>query len=427
MPLDTLNTLNATQARAGLRRGDFSAVDLTRACLARIKARDGEVKAWLSLNPNAEAEAAQIKPNDPRSLAGLPIGIKDVFDTDDMPTCYNSPMFAGHRPAADATAVTMLRAAGAIIIGKTDTTEFAAAGRDAATGNPANLAHTPGGSSAGSAAAVADFHVPLALSTQTGGSTIRPASFCGIFGMKPSFGLISTEGMKRYAPSFDTVGFHARNTADLALLAAVYDLPAAPSDAPFNLGISHTPFADFLTGPVINMLGQMAKRSNVSAFELPDEFSQLDELHRSVMFAEGASTFLPLSRSHPQGLHADFHTRVDSRSPETIRTAFVARDTLARYAGTLERLMMERGIDALLVPAAPGIAPVGRGPGNPVFNSMWTALQMPCVALPVCHADGLPIGVQLVGPRASDGRLLQIANTLAPNLAQKQDKTYAPA
>jgi len=410
-----------------MRRGDFTALDLTRACLARIKARDADVRAWLSINPNAEAAAAQIKAGDMRPLAGLPVGIKDVFDTVDMKTTYNSPMFEQHRPAMDAAAVTTLRAAGAIIIGKTDTTEFAAAGRDAATGNPANLEHTPGGSSAGSAAAVADFHVPFALSTQTGGSTIRPASFCGIFGMKPSFGLISTEGMKRYAPSFDTVGFHTRSADDLSLLASVFDLPQSGSGQQFHLGINSTPFADLLTAPVKDLLEQIATLPHVSPFELPAQFGSLDELHRSVMFSEGAAAFLPLARINAPDLHPDFHARCASRTSETMRNAFLARDMLAQCAGKLEELMDERGIDALVVPAAPGTAPVGRSPGDPVFNSMWTGLQMPCVALPVRHECGLPIGVQLVGPRASDGRLLQIAAALAPLLPSKQDPKYAPA
>ncbi|WP_106743541.1 amidase [Yoonia maritima] len=425
MPIETLNTLSATSALAGLRRGDFTALELTRACLGRIRARDGMIKAWLCLNPNAEQEAAQISPDDPRPLAGLPIGVKDVFDTSDMPTTYNSSIFADYQPALDAAAVMMLRAAGAIIIGKTDTTEFAAAGRDAASGNPANLAHTPGGSSAGSAAAVADFHVPLALATQTGGSTIRPASFCGIFGMKPSFGIISTEGMKCYAPSFDTVGFYGREISDLMLAAKLFDLPDTLNAAPFMLGVSSTPFHDQLTAPMAQMLRRVAELENLRAFDLPLEFERLDDLHRSVMFAEGAAAFLPLARTSPDDLHDDFYTRINSRTADTMRAAFLARDELARCAALLESQMIANGIDALVVPAAPGVAPLGRGPGNPIFNAMWTALQMPCVALPISHHGGLPIGIQLVGPRGSDGRLLEIAATLLknPNL---QEQSHAP-
>ncbi|KJZ18519.1 amidase [Loktanella sp. S4079] len=425
MPLEPLNTLSATKALTGLKRGEFTALDLTRACLERIHARDEQVKAWLSLDPNAEQEAAKITADDPRPLAGLPIGVKDVFDTHDLPTTYNSPIFANHQPTLDAAAVTMLRAAGAIIIGKTDTTEFAAAGRNAATGNPANLAHTPGGSSAGSAAAVADFHVPLALATQTGGSTIRPASFCGIFGMKPSYGLISTEGMKRYAPSFDTVGVYGRDITDLELAAKVFDLPAATQSGPFRLGISYTAHRAQLSPPMVALLDQIGELPMVSSFELPAEFAQLDDLHRAVMFAEGASTFLPLSRTASHELHQDFHARIQSRTADTMREAFIARDAMSRFANQLENMMISSGIDALIVPAAPGPAPLGRDPGNPIFNAMWTALQMPCVTLPVAKHAGLPMGIQIVGPRANDGQLLRIAGELFQHI-KTQEHANAP-
>ncbi|MBS1301398.1 amidase [Loktanella sp. SALINAS62] len=416
-----LTRLTAVDALAGMRRGAFSALDLTRACLARIAARDGELQAWLCLNPQAEAQAATIRADDPRPLAGLPVGIKDVFDTAGMPTTYNSPLFDGYQPARDAAAVALLRAAGAIVIGKTDTTEFAAAGRNAATGNPANLRHTPGGSSAGSAAAVADFHVPLALSTQTGGSTIRPASYCGVTAMKPSFGLISTEGMKRYAPSFDTVGFHARDVDDLALVSRVFDLPTAPASGHVRIGICRTPYADQLTTPMIALMDALSDRHpDWIVFDLPPAFQEIDDLHRAVMFAEGAAAFLPLLRTNGDDLHTDFQARIASRTPATMRDAFTARDRLARLAGELENLMKSAGIDALIAPAAPGTAPLGRTPGDPVFNSLWTALQVPCIALPAGHHDGLPIGLQVVGPRASDGLLLQVAGKIAPLLALKE-------
>ncbi|XDA98717.1 amidase [Sulfitobacter sp. LCG007] len=412
--------LTATAALAGIRRGDFSALDLTRACLERISERDGEIRAWLCLNPQAEAQAAAIGADDPRPLAGLPVGVKDVFDTAEMPTSHNSPLFAGNRPARDAAAVAMLRAAGAIMLGKTDTTEFAAAGRNAATGNPADPRHTPGGSSAGSAAAVADFHVPLAISTQTGGSTIRPASFCGINAMKPSFGLISTEGLKRYAPSFDTVGFHARDLADLVLLSQVFDLPTPRTPGRIRIGLCRTPYSDRLTAPMAALLETAAELPDIVRFDLTPEFAELDELHRAVMFAEGAAAFLPLARNDGEDLHPDFHERIASRSTKTMRDAFEARDRLALLAARLERLMEDAEVDALLAPAAPGTAPLGRAPGDPVFNSLWTAMQMPCVALPGGSHDGLPIGLQLVGPRASDGMLLQIAGRIAPYFASRE-------
>jgi Asp-tRNA(Asn)/Glu-tRNA(Gln) amidotransferase A subunit family amidase len=420
-----LTQLGAVQARAGILRRDFTALDLTRACLARIASRDQAVKAWLCLNPQAEAEAKQIEADDPRPLAGLPIGVKDVFATAQMPTTYNSPLYAHHQPAGDAAVVMMLRAAGAIILGKTDTTEFAAAGRDAATCNPRQPAHTPGGSSAGSAAAVADCHVPLAIATQTGGSTIRPASFCGIYGMKPSFGLISTEGLKPYAPSFDTVGFHARHVEDMALLAGVFDLPDNGAVGRITLGLCHTPYHDRLTQPMIDALTRAANLPCALPFTLPADFAQIDSLHRQIMFAEGAAAFLPLAQTQPGGLHQDFCDRVNSRTSGTMRAAFSARDRLTELAMQLEMMMADAGIAALLAPAAPGTAPLGRIPGNPLFNAIWTALQMPCIALPAgCH-EGLPVGLQLVGPRASDAGLLRIAATIAPQLLN-METPFAP-
>lgn len=422
-----LTRLCATDALSGLRRGDFSALDLMRACLARIRHRDPQVRAWLCLNPSAEAEAAQIKSDDPRPLAGLPVGVKDVFATAQMPTTYNSPLFQNHHPATDAAVVAILRNAGAIIIGKTDTTEFAAAGRNAATGNPAMLSHSPGGSSAGSAAAVADFHVPVAVSTQTGGSTIRPASFCGVFAIKPSFGLISTEGLKPYAPSLDTVGFHARALCDLDLIARVFSLPQTDIPArTTTFGLCRTPYKDRLSAPMAALLDRAGLIPEVVPFDLPPAFADLDQLHHTLMFAEGATSFLPLARNWPDELNGDFHTRVSSRNTASMRAAFGARDRLAALAIQLENLMASHGVDALIAPAAPGTAPLGRSPGDPVFNALWTALQMPCVALPCGLTDGLPMGLQLVGLRAGEGALLKAAAAIAPKLATMEEP-IAPA
>ncbi len=223
------------------------------ASLSRIAERDPVIRAWLHVDPHgalAQARRLDAEPGVRGPLHGVPIGVKDVFDTFDMPTTHNSPVFAGHQPALDAACIQTLRAAGAIIVGKTDTTEFAAAGRDAATANPHDLTRTPGGSSAGSAAAVADGHVRIALSTQTGGSTIRPASFCGIYGFKPTWGLVSREGVKLYANSLDTVGWHARSLKDCERVCDVYGFtPPKGAGRPgaLRLALCRTPF---LTKPI---------------------------------------------------------------------------------------------------------------------------------------------------------------------------------
>jgi len=399
---DSPAALTATEALAQMAAGDLTAEALRTACLSRIAARDKGVRAWISLNPQATGG--------PGPLSGIPIGIKDVFDTHDLPTTHNSPLYAGHLPAADAPAVAILRAAGAVILGKTDTTEFAAAGRDAVTANPHDLTRTPGGSSAGSAAAVADFHVPLALTTQTGGSTIRPGSYCGIPAFKPSWGLISTEGVKRYAVSFDTVGFFARDVADLQLLAGVYALPAGQAPSRPVLAMCRTPYAADLAPEMTAALSGLP--FEMTELVLPERFHALDALHRIILHVEGAAAFRALT-GNPL-LHDDFHARVELRAGYTARMAFEAQDALAELRVEMERLMT--GFDAVLAPSAPGVAPLGHGPGNPLFNALWTALQMPVVNLPI-KGQGLPLGVSLVGRRATDGALLALAANLSLQLS----------
>lgn len=410
--------LTASEARARMRAGTLTPLDLTRACLARIATRDKEVRAWITLNPQAEAQAAAIAPDDPRPLAGIPIAIKDMIDTGDLPTTHNSPLYGTNRPANDAPCVEILRAAGAIVLGKSDTTEFAAAGRWAATANPHDTTRTPGGSSSGTAAAVGDCQVPLGLGTQTGGSTIRPASFCNDVALKPSWGLISTEGVKRYSVSLDTVGLFARSVEDIALLADVYRLPEAPMPGErLRLGLCRTPYADKLEPETVTLFDELAERlapvADVVPFDLPDEFAGIDDLHRCVMFTEGASALLNLAVTRPTLLHDDFHARVEMRAGHTRRQQFEAYDALAMLRMTFEKVA--DGFDAVLAPSAPGFAPLGKGPGNPLFNAMWTAMQVPVMTLPVSGLD-LPLGVSLVGKRTHDRQVIAAAQRVAPLL-----------
>ncbi len=412
--------LDITEARALMRDKRLTPRDLLRACLARIAARDGEVRAWLHVNPRAEAEAAEIAPGDPRPLAGIPVGIKDVIDTGDMPTTHNSPLYGGRQPSDDAPCVAMLKAAGAVILGKTDTTEFAAAGRDAATGNPHDLTRTPGGSSAGSAAAVADCHVPLALGTQTGGSTIRPASFCGVPAIKPSWGLISVEGVKLYSQSMDTVGIFARSHRDLSLVAEVYGLPEGGGlPALPRIAICRPPYMDLAGAEANALMDSLAQRldglAEVVLRDLPGEMDDLDALHRCVQMSEGAAAFRNLDMADDALVHADFISRARRDEGHGVAEMFAAYDRLADHRRAFETLYSD--VDGVLAPAAPGFAPQGRGPGNPVLNALWTAMQLPCVALPVITKP-LPLGVQLVGPRGHDRRLLRLAEMIAPALSR---------
>lgn len=419
------NRLTATQALVALRQDRLSATELVKACLQRIEERDDEVRAWLHINAQALEEAAKLDalPNDQRGkLHGLPIGIKDVFETKDMPTTFNSPNFEGHQPGQDAAVVDLLRAEGAIILGKTDTTEFAAAGRNAATGNPHDTRFSSGGSSAGSAASVADFHAPLSIGTQTGGSTIRPASFCGVYAFKPTFGMVSREGFKIYANSLDTVGWYGRSVADLALLADVFGLTESitpgPAAAGLRIGMCLGPYSDRLQPESMQATELAANRlrnagHTVIAFDLPSDFAELDYHHRTILHREGAAAFRNLASRFGSDLHDDFHHRVENRDGRSLTELRDAYDAAAKARVDFDTLAAD--FDAILVPSAPGYAPEGRHPGDPVFNAMWTLLGVPCVNVPVFMPNApLPIGVTLTGPRFSDPSLLAAAERLAP-------------
>jgi Asp-tRNA(Asn)/Glu-tRNA(Gln) amidotransferase A subunit family amidase len=254
-PILTPHRLSVTEAAVAIAAGNLTSEDLVRDCLARIEKREPVVRAWAALDPyRAIAEARELDRHFSRNgavgpLHGIPVGIKDMIDTADLPTQHNSPLYRGHRPGQDAACVAVLRAAGAMILGKTETVEFAAGGRKAPTTNPHDRCRTPGGSSSGSAAAVADFHVPLAFGTQTGGSLIRPASFCGLYALKPSWGLVSREGAKLASLSCDTIGWYAREISDLSLVAQVFQVvstrPTAPSTSALRIAICPSPQIDY--------------------------------------------------------------------------------------------------------------------------------------------------------------------------------------
>ena len=422
---DRPETMTAAAAALAIREGRLTSEALTRACLQRIEARDPTVKAWSFVDPaHALRQAREADKRPPLGpLHGVPVGIKDMIDTRDMPTQHNSPIYVGHRPGQDAAFVETLRAGGAVILGKTDTTEFAAAGRPAATRNPHNPAHSAGGSSSGSAAAVADDQVPLAFGTQTGGSTIRPASFCGIPAMKPSWGAISREGLKLYSVTLDTLGIYGRDIADLDLVCDVFDVhdDAAPrpvTAAGSRVALCRSPAWDRATPAVAAAMDLAVERLRtagvtVEMLDLPDSFSRLGDMQRTVMHAEGRAAFLNLARAHGHLLHDDFHSRVENRDRITRAQLLEAYDRAASCRAEFDALA--GGYDAVLTPSAPGEAPVGKSPGDAVFNRMWTLLHVPCVNLPCTTGPaGLPIGVTLTSPRYTDRQLLRAAAALAP-------------
>lgn len=428
-----LTALTATDALSLMAEGKLTARSLVSACLDRISKRDIDVRAWLAVSETAleQAERCDAVPFKERGrLHGLPVGVKDVFDTYDLPTTHNSPLYQGFQPAGDAAAVDLLRAEGAIILGKTDTTEFAAAGRNAATANPHDLRHTPGGSSAGSAAAVADRHVPLALATQTGGSTIRPASFCGIVGFKPSFGRVGREGAKIYAQSFDTVGWYGRSVGDVALVASVFGLEEACLEGelshPLRIAITAGPYSHQLAPEALEALAKAHERVQaaghvVHSLGLPARFECLDRHHRVILHREGQAAFRNLARRYGKVLHDDFHHRVENRDGSTLRDLALAYDEMALGRMAFDTLMGD--FDVLIAPSAPGFAPEGRVPGNPVFNASWTLLGVPCVNIPVpLDKASLPIGVTLIAARFADKHLLDVARSLETILNPTQNK-----
>jgi Asp-tRNA(Asn)/Glu-tRNA(Gln) amidotransferase A subunit family amidase len=422
--------LTASEIAALIKDGRSTAEAATRACLDRIAGRDAAVRAWAFVDPDAAIRRARELDAGPirGPLHGVPIGVKDMIDTADMPTQHNSPIFAGHRPSLDAAPVATLRAAGAIILGKTDTTEFAAAGRWAATRHPLDPRHSPGGSSAGSAAAVADWQVPLALGTQTAGSTMRPASFCGVFAFKPTWGAVSQEGLKRYSASLDTLTWFGRSVADLELLCDVFALAddAPPVPAPVRgarIALCRSPawsFAQPGTEAAMDVAAERLRAAGavVTMLDLPESFADLGfGVHQAVMFSEGRAAFLNLARTHPELLHDDFHARVENRTGISRARLLAAYDQAAACRPAFDAIA--RGYDAVLTPSARGEAPLlEAGPGDAVFNRMWTLLHVPCVNIPVCVGPGgLPVGLTLVGPRFADRQLLVTARALADTLA----------
>ena len=442
----SLAALSLIEAASGIRDGRFSSVALVADCLKRIGEVDREVEAWAFLDGEyamRQAEAAddhrkQGKATGP--LHGVPLGVKDIFDTSDMPTEFGSPFWAGRTPHRDAAAVTSLRAAGAVILGKTVTTEYAYF-HPGKTKNPHNTAHTPGGSSSGSAAAVAASMVPGAIGSQTNGSVIRPAAYCGVVGFKPTHGLIPRSGALLLSRALDHVGVFARSVADAALLAET--LAGFDDEDPDTRAIARPPFVEvaasepplpprfaFVRTPAwkdaepvtIEAFAELAEAlgERASEVEIGERFERGYDMHRSVMEVEMA-----------HNLHRDYERAGDALS-KTLRSLIergrkvLAVDYASALAGGAPLNAMLDAVfdeyDAILTPAAPGPAPRGlKTTGNPVFCTLWTYLGTPAVTLPLLVSeDGLPIGVQLVGRRGNDARLLRTANWLIKTLARGQ-------
>jgi Asp-tRNA(Asn)/Glu-tRNA(Gln) amidotransferase A subunit family amidase len=444
MDLTNLHLLSASEAARLIRDGVISSEQLVEACLARVREVDPRVQAWTFLDPEYALQQARaldqlrLEGKAIGPLHGIPVAIKDIFDTADMPTENGSVLHAGRTPSRDATAVSLLRAAGAVIIGKTVTTEFAyfSPGK---TRNPHNPEHTPGGSSSGSAAAVAANMVPLAIGSQTNGSTIRPASYCGVIGFKPSHGLISRHRVSPLSRTLDHVGLFARTIDDIALLAE--QLVASDENDPDTRPRARIPFIAvaaeepplapifaFIKTPMWQRADDDTKEGfaeiveqlggQVEEVELFPSATDAWQWHQTIMSAEMA-----------HNLEREWVNSRDRLSEQLRKQIEAGREVRAvDYQRALRQIdpihesfveLFEQRYDAILTPAAPSAAPKGlAATGDPAFCTLWTLCGMPCITLPLLQStSGLPIGVQLVGPRGGDARLLRTARWLAAKMA----------
>ncbi len=434
--------LSAYDAAAAVAAGELTSEQLVASCLERIRAHEDTIGAWTWIDPEhalAQARAADEArraghPTGP--LHGVPVGVKDIIDTHDMPTENGSPLYAGRRPGRDATVVSLLRAAGAVIMGKTVSTEFAVYS-PGKTANPHDPTRTPGGSSSGSAAAVAAGMVPLALGSQTNGSIIRPASFCGVVGYKPTHGTISRTGALLLSRTLDTIGVFARSVVDAALGAQTLmafdsadpDMRAqarpslartASEEPPVTpqLAFARTPVwqeADAATRDGFAELADALGRT-CDEVELPAPFDQAVDWHRAIMYADLAKNLGPDYERGADQISAELRAMIEEG--QSVRAVDYNRALDRREVLNAGLDQVFERYDAIVTPAAPSEAPAGlESTGSPIFCTLWSLCGTPAVSLPLLRGEnGLPVGVQLVGPRGDDARLLRTARWLVQHV-----------
>jgi Asp-tRNA(Asn)/Glu-tRNA(Gln) amidotransferase A subunit family amidase len=421
-----LNLLTATEAAGKLRDGSATSVELVEHCLARIAAREPDVHAWAFVDRDIALDQARARDREqPRSpLRGVPVGIKDIFDTCDMPTAYGSQIYKDHRPANDTAVVALLRLAGAVIMGKCVTTEFASP-VPIGTRNPHDLARSPGVSSSGSAAAVADFMVPLAVGSQTGGSTILPAAFCGVVGYKASLTGIDRGGIRHLRPTIDTMGLFARGIDDIALLRAV--LVGGETERPdlgagrVRIGVCRTPHWSEAQEETVQALERGAHAlasagAEVTDAELPEVFAGIEESFRTIVRVEGARAMDWEARHHLAGMNHWLRRELDPSSrPDDAQYERAQAHSLAcrrALANLFERC------DAIITPAACGEAVADLvSVSNSAFNRIWTLMGGPCLTIPAFTGpNGMPVGLQVVGPLGQDARTIALAGWIAARL-----------
>jgi Asp-tRNA(Asn)/Glu-tRNA(Gln) amidotransferase A subunit family amidase len=406
--------------------GERRSEDVVRACLERIADVEDDLLAWAYLDPElalAQARALdRLPPAERGPLHGVPVGVKDIVDTADQPTEHGSAIYAGRLPADDAPVVRRLRAAGAVVVGKTVTTEFALF-HPGPTRNPHDLDRTPGGSSSGSAAAVAAGCVPLAIGTQTAGSVVRPASFCGIVGAKPTFGTVPTDGVKPCSHTLDTVGVLTRDVEDAGVALGVISgdrdafRPARTPDRP-RLGFVRTPQWDQLPPDVQRTIEsgveRMGRDADVVDLTLPPDFDGLIDAQMTIMGVEAARLLAPERREHPDLLSEPLRAYLDQGA--TLTAGYdAALELSARCRGLLDDVF--DGLDAAIAPAVLGEAPPLATTGDPLLCRMWTLLGTPTVAVPGLRGGhDLPLGLQVVAPPHRDAAALGAADWVVRHL-----------
>lgn len=423
---EPLNQLDASTLAKKLGSREIKVEQVVRACLDRISERESDVQAWVHLAAEPALKRAQQLDRGPITglLHGLPVGVKDLFDTADMPTTYGSGIYRSLQPAADASIVALCRAQGAIMMGKTVTTEFATF-TPGKTRNPHRLTHTPGGSSSGSAAAVADHMVPLAFASQTAASVIRPAAFCGIVGYKPSFGLVNRSGVKPLSDSLDTLGFLARSVEDVALFAAAATgdrslLELETSLAP-RIALCHThewSYADQDTQHAMEHVALVLAKAGhrVREMTLPDSFAGLLQAQKEIMSFDLLRSLAYERMEHASELSTGLSELLEIGQQITfdqhranLQLAHSARAAVSAAFGEYE---------VVLAPSAVGEAPATlTQTGDPVFGRVWTLLGLPCVHVPFYKGStGMPVGLQVVGRPGEDKVALRVAAWLAREL-----------
>ncbi|HVZ14867.1 MAG TPA: amidase [Bauldia sp.] len=418
--------LTGAAAVRAITEGTLTAEELVRSCLERIGERESTIGAWAHLDADAAiARARELDRDTVRGpLHGIPIGVKDVIDTADMPTAYGAPYYAGWQPVADASCVALLKHAGAIILGKTTTPEFAC-GRICDTANPWNPQHTAGGSSAGSCAAVADLMVPMALGTQSAGSLIRPASYNGVIGFKPTFGMVSVAGWKYFNGSFDTIGLISRTVEDVALLWRVLlglePEVLNPLGRPPRIGVCRSPWIAPIGEASQHVVTSAAERmaaggAEVVEITLPVECDNLVEIHLQIQAFEAARSYAHEYFSRPE-LNPNVRRLIEAGF--AVPFAEYQRLLLAAAAARNAMARAFKGFDALIAPSASSEAPNGHHDlGDSAVNRPWTLLAGPCINLPgYLGPTGLPIGFQLSGAWGDDWHLLSVAQWVAEALA----------